>query len=100
MSAVTPTNAATVAGPSSRVSTFELFFDLVFVLTIARVGLVLHDDRSGRSRRHVPHRRQRLVDVRRLRLATPPIDPARPFVLPSNTCADSGTWASPPESAI
>ena len=30
--------------PASRVSTFELFFDLVFVLTIIRVGVVLHEE--------------------------------------------------------
>jgi low temperature requirement protein LtrA len=39
---MTRANTATVPDATSRVSTFELFFDLVFVLTIVRVGAVLH----------------------------------------------------------
>jgi low temperature requirement protein LtrA len=41
---MTRANTATVPDATSRVSTFELFFDLVFVLTIVRVGAVLHGE--------------------------------------------------------
>ena len=41
---MSPANAADAALSAARVSTFELFFDLVFVLTIIRVGAVLHEE--------------------------------------------------------
>ena len=41
---MTRARAGAVPAPTTRVSTFELFFDLVFVLTIARIGVVLHEE--------------------------------------------------------
>jgi low temperature requirement protein LtrA len=41
---MTRARAGAVPPPTTRVSTFELFFDLVFVLTIARIGVVLHEE--------------------------------------------------------